>query len=326
MQSPVFIVTTGENGAGLVTGLLDGHPQLAVLPFICDFYRRHGKAKSVADLPGLILDYPMIARVFDGGSSITYGDFRGLKFSQSEFAAEFSARIGSAMPSRIQFFESAFMSLCKSFGVATEGKIPVAHIHFTDYAAAYAKDFPNARWIVCDAKRDNMLAYSSRTIPAVLPKHFIPYRAQWQERIGILDSRQIEVAPIPSPKRVMFEDVLTDPARVANELADWLGIERSDTLYNSTALGRPLSCTYPTGTISIANGRVIGKNVDWPALLEGRRRPMWPIRFSHFRTERAVDARYSIREFLRSVRASIKQCLVELQDVFRSARSQNRVK
>ena len=311
-MKPVFIVTTGENGAGLVTGLLDSHPQLAVLPFIFDFYLRYDKAKSVAELPGLIVDYPMIARIFDGGSSIAYGDFRGFKFSRSAFVADFLARIGAEMPNRAAFFEAAFLSLCKSFGIATEGKTPVAHIHFTDYAAAYMEDFPEARWIVCDASRQNMLAYSSFTIPSVLPKEIIPYCVQWQARIDILDTRKNEVSKLPSPFHVMFEELLTSPRNVANSLADWMHIERAESLYNSTALNRPLSCTYPTGTISIVKGDLTGKNLNRAALLGGRRGILWPIRFKHYRTERAIDARYTLRDLARSLRASAGQTTAEI--------------
>jgi hypothetical protein len=258
-MNPIFIVTTGENGAGLVTGLLDSHPQLAVLPFLFDFYRKYDKARSVHDLTRLIVDYPMIARVFDGGSAIAYGDFRGLKFSRPDFVADFSARVGTEMPGRKKFFEAAFLSLCKAFGIATDGKTPVAHIHFTDNAADYAADFPNARWIICDAKRENMMAYSSHLIASVLPKHVIPYRVQMKERNVTLDQRQADAANLPSPHRVMFEDLLTDPRHTADALADWLKIDPSPSLYNSTVLSRPLSCTYPTGTISIVNGKITAR-------------------------------------------------------------------
>lgn len=313
MKPPVFIVTTGENGAGLVTGLLDSHPQLAVLPAILDFYEKFAKAKAVAELPGIVHKYPMIARIFDGGSALAYGDFRGLKFSREEFTADFLARIGYATPSRKLFFEAAFLSLCKALRISTEGKTPVVHIHYTENLAAYAADYPDARWIICDAKRENMLGYSSHLITTVLPKRHVPFRLAWQNRVALLDRRQVDVASLPSSRRVMYEDVLTDPRTVADALADWLGIERSEVLYNSTALGRPLSCTYPTGTISVVDGSVTGKNIEWASLLKGQRRIMWPIRFSHYRTERAVDARYTARDFLRSVRASLRQCAAEIR-------------
>ena len=110
----------------------------------------------------------------------------------------------------------------------------------------------------------------------------------------------------------MFEDLLTSPRNVANSIADWLHIEKTESLYDSTALNHLLSCTYPTGTISIVKGNVTGENINRAALLGGQRGMLWPIRFSHYRTERAIDARYTFRDFARSLRASALQTTTEI--------------
>ena len=312
-SSPVFIVTTGENGAGLVQGLLDGHPDLATLPFLCDFYLVYARTPSHDRLPHELMRYPMIARVFQGASSRAYGDFRGLSFSPSTFTRRYS-EIVSPTASRKDFLAAAFEAFRYTLGLPD--RRPVIHIHFTEHLPHYVEDFPDAQFVICDAEVDNMLAYSRYSIPRFLPRRVVSYRQQMEARVAIIRERKAAVEIIPSHQRThaMFETLLTEPKKIAKQLAMFLSIPHHPALESTTALGKPLACEYPTGRFSIENNRVIARSPQFEVLLHARRTSGWPFRLAHFRPDWPIDRKRTLRDPLRSVSISVRQAVAELKD------------
>jgi len=322
-RPPIFIVTTGENGAGLVQGLLDGHPALSNLPFIVDFFAIHRKVAgegAIAAPTGALVEalvrYPMVERVFNRKASQAYGDFRNCAFSKIAFVSRFAERAGSKdVLEKTAFLEASCDAFAHAFGLDPNATF-VLHTHFPATIAEYVDAYPEAKIVVCTAQLQNMLAYSSVTIPRILAKKAVPFRIQMAERKATLCERIAIAAGLPKTRTlpVAFETLLTDPTRVADELARFLGIARDDSLFSSTTFGHPLACRYPTGEFTIRNGKTEAKDPKFGALLDGKPERMSPFHLRHYRTEWPVDRPYGVRDTVSSLSASARQCIVEIGD------------
>lgn len=320
LNRPVFLVTTGENGIGLVQGMLDGHPQLATLPFLCDFAKLYEKHQSdgAEKLAGAVVRYPILRMIFEGRASYAYGDFRGMSFSADAAKRRYLDMHGGRTPTRKEFVEAWFHILCDTFGISTKDRRPVIHVHFPEWCDRYMQDFPDASWIVCTAKPENMDAFFAFSMPRTLPKGNKPLADQWAERCRVTKERLAAVASLPPEQtlHVPFEEVLTTPTSVAANIAAFLGIADHVSLRSSTALGRPLTCTYPTGSVEIRNGVVLAPKRTLEILL-GRvpvQSPPKPrlLRLRWYHTQAAPGWR-GPGAFLREAKISVRQCMVEMQ-------------
>ena len=315
LKPPIFIITTAENGAGLVQGLLDGHPSLNVLPFLCDFYKLYERHQSsgAESLANALVDYPMIKRVLDGKSANAYGDFRGLRFSKKNVLERYFKLTGDKLPDRKTYFYAATTALCEELGFPSDLRL-VAHIHFPERADRYVADFPDASWIVCTATISNLLSFFAFNYPRMLQKRFRPVAFAWWQRIHITMQRLAGVAQIPvaSMIEIKFEDLLTAPHLIAKRLSDGLGIEDAPSLYRTTALGRKLVCRYPTGAIWVEDGRICSSDARFDVLLHGTHATIepplpQPLRSSWFVPQEELDTPWTPRQLKTSLRQTIAE-------------------
>lgn len=231
----VFIVGQAKAGTTLVTSLLDGHPQLAVIPVETDYYTTLWERIRYIHWMWRLNPEQQAELILD---TITqYSHFRHPPegFDYDAFKMRLKVMIGrlGAIVSR--------RDLPDLFALAIRGKANKKlwiekTPHHINHLPEITEDFPKARFIfVYRDPRDNYTSYRRKhqNQNAELPVELFAER--WNLRF-----RQIE--EIKNSKQVFYfktEDLLQNPEMKMRELAAFLEIEFNETLLKPTLCSLP---------------------------------------------------------------------------------------
>ncbi len=246
---PLFICGFPKSGTTLLSALLDGHPELLVLPEETHYFRRLDALSSLprAERVGFLLEHTQLARMDAGheedlhrerGDYSDYRDYRHFDFPafRGELERRFAGTDGSdraLLDGLVATFAEATGQTGRSVWVE---KTPQNEDNLDRILAWY----PKARilYIVRDP-RDTYLSYAAfrpwrskgdfdvRRFTAVWAQSLI----RWRAHAAAAGSDRAMV--------VRYEDVATSPEAHMRRIAGFLGVRFDDCLLVPTKLGQP---------------------------------------------------------------------------------------
>ncbi|MEI7035759.1 sulfotransferase [Fulvimonas yonginensis] len=242
---PVFLLGSHKSGSSLLRSLLDGHPQLAVLPketHLFQFtnhwvdYRRRRNLPRTLDrqqfLDGLVRHIREDTRGDD-----PYADAPGFSYRMDVLEPRLRALDPSDMP-------AFFLGYMRAAYEASAGAAPSAgqalvekSVEHAEFAYVLASYYPGARFIhivrnpyatLVAVRR--MLQRKSRRFP-----YLWPMACSLHNSYHHLFTNRLAV---PNYLCVRFEDLVADTATTMRAVAGFLGIEYHDQLTRPTSVGQ----------------------------------------------------------------------------------------
>jgi hypothetical protein len=250
--SPLFITGHPKSGTSLVASMLDGHPDLLVIPEESDavsmfvgairqpafhFGTVERRTEIVVDLFRHISHLRNLfrGRVDDDiGGNFDYSDF-----DTEIFVSELRARLAELG----QGLSGSFRAIAQAYGAAAghllaDGRGAGYWVEKSPAHAAHvcllARLFPDAKFIhVVRDPRDNWLSYKKKHPDldavhyglrwAMTQRRAESFRRKWPERM----------------KFVKYEELVADPRREAEAIAAFLGVRYHDNLLTPSKFGKP---------------------------------------------------------------------------------------
>jgi len=255
---PVFIVGAPKSGTTLVRNLLDGHPELVVLPsegqYWATFLRRFGRAtfSSQIDALGRIWVERFINP--DGQPPLwllgkTRADRTNSYVDFIRYLTAWAHQLqGRGSGNLLLALALAFHAVTKgpANGRAEDGATPVAWVEKTPLNELYLDliltSFPRARFIhvVRDPRaivssRRTLKAYRGPTRHSLVADCLLLRRsfAGGARNLRRLGTRRYHV--------LRYEDLVQEPVEAVRHLADFLGVEDDASLTRPSVMGRPAS-------------------------------------------------------------------------------------
>lgn len=256
--APVFILGNPKSGTSLVQSLLDGHPQLYVIPVELQFFKfprlpslhpgnmppppypcwKTPIPRSEIGLKQLreeVLAHAELQRL------LTTGEVgRGITIADADFDRQrFVADVRNVRPTCLR---DLYLSLCRAFPVATgerrqpgEYQLVEKCPHMEEYAAELSSWFPRARFVhVLRNPYANL--YSSlrgvrlkRNVRNANLRHMAKSYYFMERNRRYLDSYRV----------IRYEDVVLETSRTMKSLAAFLGISFRSSLTEPSIMGRP---------------------------------------------------------------------------------------
>lgn len=254
---PVFVAGNPNSGTSLLQSLLDGHPELYVIPVELQFF----KFARLPSLPpgnmppaphpswktpipraevalGTLTEEILSHAELEG--LLTTGEVgRGIQIPKSEFDAErFTTAVRAASPESVK---DLYLSFCRAFPEATgnarepgDYRLVEKCPHLEEYAVELRSWFPEARFVhVLRNPYANL--YSSlkgrrlkRSIRHPSLRHMAKSHYFMERNRRYLDGYRV----------VRYEDVVLDTASTMKSVADFLDISFLPSLTEPTILGR----------------------------------------------------------------------------------------
>lgn len=236
----VFNVTIGHNGTNWFHSLFDSHTQIGILPPF-SFYRcwkiiGANQAKSPDEMLNLWRDY------IEGG--VNAWDLQGeLKFfAKSQDAEKFYSRLESLLKDRGILRKEVFLSIHEAYietleTDASQLRIVAAHEHIPFYINMMMQDFPDARFLFLVRDMRAALAGGFRGIGGMSDYLFnYAFECWWEGEQLWRDNYKNGDAKF---KFIRNEDLNQNLESSMQNLSNWLGIEYSSSLTESTFSGKP---------------------------------------------------------------------------------------
>lgn len=241
----VFNVSIGNTGNYWFLSLLDSHEQILILPPFC--FDRSWKLISAqqAQTPGEML--ALWRNVFDG--NINAWNLQGeLEFFSSKNEAElFYFRFESLLTERGLARVDVFWSIYEAYSEVrkidiSKIRVIVAHEHLPFSFKNIVKDFPEARILTMVRDVRVVMAGSWRRCETLMKKDINDYNfnfvfESWMEGQHILKTFYLQMGE--KFKVVKNENLNNDLETGMREISDWLGINFTTSLTNSTFFGKP---------------------------------------------------------------------------------------
>lgn len=248
IESPVFILGHPKSGTSLVTTLLDSHPQLMVLPEESDFYsvivptikslnlqKKMREEEKKKLLLNKIFESTQLRNLFRGKvDKDISGNFDYSLFNTELFKSLITDNITWDLIDSKELFKNiiAAFSTCvynnaqKSLLKYWVEKTP-KHIY---QLKRIQDEFPKAKFIfIYRDPRDNYISYYKKTGKTLTATAF---SINWNKCFAIAE--QID------KKKILFikyEELITKPSAVINEIVTFLDIGKTDSLFQPTKLG-----------------------------------------------------------------------------------------
>lgn len=242
---PVFICGHPKSGTSLLRNLLDSHPQLVVYPEESVFFRRYLPKANNLDLESqLELADKYLIHIFEWNQEDPPAHQAG--FPDRDYASVSSDQVKAAMRQRavqdgIRHIGDVLSAAVLAFGDVTGQTKPETKwwVDKTPYNEKFTRQifawWPEARCIhILRDPRDNFASYSRKHTS-------LTHRAfanNWREstRRGLRNKKRFGKDRY---LLIRYEDLVREPARVLDEICEYLSIEDSRTLRVPTRMGVP---------------------------------------------------------------------------------------
>lgn len=244
-HAPIFILGSHKSGTSLVRSLLDGHPELFVIPFETHFmallghwitysYRKQAPVDDPRFLDGLVQILEEYARSTDRNADVVLGDRLDMdavrafvrELDDAEDPVQALTLLKKVLPNVIEGLESA------------EGKRAVEKsVEHLETAMELAKVFPNAHFIhlVRNPYANIVALRKFKAKNQGYPLINKVYRSLESGYYWLQRNQRV----IPNYLVLKYEDLAQDPEGRMRELAAFLGIEYQESLLKPTLLGQP---------------------------------------------------------------------------------------
>lgn len=256
--APVFVAGNPKSGTTLVQALLDGHPELYVIPVEFQFFKfarlpslppgnmpppPHPTWKTPIPRTEVALDIlaEEVCSHAELKGLLTTGEVgRGIQISESEFDADrFRAAVDVA---RLETLRDLYLAFCRAFPEATgERRAPGEYRfvekcpHLEEYAAELRSWFPEARFVhvlrnpyanlYSDLKGQRLKrGLRDRSLRHMAKSYYFMERNR-----RYLDGYRV----------IRYEDAVLDTASTMDSVATFLDISYQPSLTEPTILGRP---------------------------------------------------------------------------------------
>ena len=249
LDTPVFIVGHPKSGTSLLVSLLDGHPELVVIPEETDFYPVIYQYLRWVDFKNMSVEdaVSIIEKIVYERTHLRYllsrskGEYIGGNYDYHEFQTEvFIETFRNYMLSHpveystilrgiaIAFKEASPLDKVKSNIVAWVEKTP-RHEFF---AKTFSKWFARAKFIhIVRDPRDNWASYKKKHPNLNIFQFIVSYRrSYWQ---GICNRDTVDNYMI-----LNYEELLTSPEYVMERIAEFIGIHFANVLLTPSKLGK----------------------------------------------------------------------------------------
>ncbi|NUO71155.1 MAG: sulfotransferase [Frateuria sp.] len=244
-SAPVFLLGSHKSGSSLLRSLLDGHPELAVLPketHLFQFtnhwvdYRRRRNIPRPLDRQQFIDQLLQQIRQ-DTGRDNPYADAPGFHYRMEVL----ESRLRKLDPQDMPAFFLGYMRAAHeaAFGVPPPpGRVLVEKsVEHAEFAYVLASYFPGARFV-------HIVRNPYATLVAVrrmLQKKSARFPYLWPMAASLHNSYHhlfTNRLAVPNYLCVRFEDLVCDTEAVMRKVAGFLGIGYHPTLTQPTAMGR----------------------------------------------------------------------------------------
>lgn len=249
LDTPVFIVGHPKSGTSLLVSLLDGHPELVVIPEETDFYPVIYQYLRWVDFKNMSVEdaVSIIEKIVYERTHLRYllsrskGEYIGGNYDYHEFQTEvFIENFRNYMLSHpveystilrgiaIAFKEASPLDKVKSNIVAWVEKTP-RHEFF---AETFSNWFARAKFIhIVRDPRDNWTSYKRKHPNLRMLQFVISYNASL--KAGLNNKKLF----YKNYMILKYESLLSDPLYVMREVADFIGIKFLDILLKPSKLG-----------------------------------------------------------------------------------------
>ncbi|SMO83235.1 sulfotransferase family protein [Gracilimonas mengyeensis] len=251
IQQPIFILGLHKSGTTLLRNLLDGHPDLGVIPFeshtfqLLNYwvdleYRRQRPNQTItpSDLESDINDF--IASINSNNNTYADAHIEG-KIDEKRFEDSFSVpREGAKEPKKliVNYFNAIYKSLYSS-APGESIRFVEKSVENAEFAAFIHKLFPEVKFIrIVRNPYSNIVSFRKFQIN----NHAFPLMhrllATMEKSYHQLYKNKLLFTP-DTYKIIRYEDLVSKPKETMEQIAQFLGISFEPSLLEPTVLGKP---------------------------------------------------------------------------------------
>lgn len=243
-RQPVFLLGSHKSGSSLLRSLLDGHPDLAVLPkethlfqftdHWVDYRRRRNLPRR---LEGAALVDRMLAQIRDDTRpGNPYADAPGFAYRMDVLEARLRALDPADMPAFFRGYMRAAYEASAGEPPADGAALVEKSVEHAEFAYVLARYFPGARFV-------HIVRNPYATVVAtrrMLQKGGTRFPYLWPMACSLHNSYHhlfTNRLAVPHYLCIRFEDLVGDIDATMRQVADFLGIDYLEGLTRPTSLG-----------------------------------------------------------------------------------------
>ena len=248
LTRPVFLLGAHKSGTSLLRSLLDGHPELFVVPIETHLFKRAGYWVDYAlgktsrppgrSLDGIRKGYFRVVEDYNT-NAYRYGDADLVgRFDLDAFRARFDAAEADALPALIAAYFDAIHASLTGEPLPADRRIVEKTVEHAEHAIDLKRMFPDAVFIhILRNPYANLVSIRRHMMDGPYPFLHRGIQALQNSLYFLYRNREL----LEDYHVVRYEDILTEPEATMRSVAELLGLPFDPTLLQPTSAGEAWS-------------------------------------------------------------------------------------
>lgn len=244
-KKPIFLLGAHKSGTSLLRSLLDGHPELFVIPFEAHFfelasfwvdYRLRRTYPPTLSLDRTREGYTELVRQYNTTRDLLGDNDLVGKLNPEAMEQEMAACPAETLPELIACFTASTYKSLVGEAMPSHLRIVEKSVENAEFASDLRHMFPDAKFIhIVRNPYANLVAIRRKRGRKRYPFIGPGFRALYNSYYYLYRNRRL----IDDYQVVRYEDLLQQPEATIRSVAEFLEIEFVDSLLQPTSLGEP---------------------------------------------------------------------------------------